>query len=578
MAVALLLGWLPLLAQAFPVAAAEGQKGMVSSAQHLATDIGVQMLARGGNAVDAAVAVGYAQAVVNACCGNIGGGGFMLIHQAGGKDIFINFRETAPAAASADMYLDAQGIPVPGDSLNGYRAAAVPGTVLGLDTAHRRYGKLSRATVLAPAIRLAKEGYVLKRGDADLIELARKRLAKDPEAARVFLHADGSARRMGERVVQPDLARTLSLISRQGPDSFYKGATARKIVKAMQAHGGLISAADLAQYTVTESEPIRCTYRGYTVLTPPPPSSGGVTLCEMLNILEGWDLRAAGFHSAESVRMMVEAMRYAYHDRNTALGDPAFVKNPVERLIAKDYAASIRAKISPTRATLSSSLSAEDLPGESDETTHYSVVDRHGMAVSLTYTVNGMFGAAVMVPGTGMLLNNEMDDFTVKPGVPNLFGLVQGKKNAIAPGKRPLSSMAPTIVLDGEQLFMVLGSPGGSRIPTIVLQALVNVIDFDMQPQEAVDSPRFHHQWLPDTIFVEPYGFSADTIRVLNSQGYSVTPQSPWGALELVMPGHLLGAATASSGNDSMAGGLMRPGYLYGAHDSRRSAGSARAE
>jgi gamma-glutamyltranspeptidase/glutathione hydrolase len=561
--------------------ALEAAHGMVVSAQHLASDVGVEVLKQGGNAVDAAVAVGYAEAVTNPCCGNIGGGGFMVIHLAKPQsNVFLNFRETAPGAASADMYLGPDGNPVRGASIDGYRAVAVPGTVLGLETALKRYGTLTRAQVLAPAIRLAREGFILTRGDTDIIDAGARRFRNDAQAAQVFLHADGSAYQPGERLIQPQLAHTLEAIARGGTDAFYKASgrssNAELLAQAMRDHGGIITTQDLAAYTVTASDPVYCRYRGYQIASAPPPSSGGTTLCEILQILEGYDLKGMGFHSAAAVHVLTEAMRHAYVDRNSLLGDPLFVHNPVEKLLTPEYAALIRAQIDPQRAGSSAVIKPGTPPHEKVETTHYSVADEHGNAVSVTYTINGLFGAGVMAPGTGYMLNDEMDDFTSKPGVPNLFGLVQGTANAIAPGKRPLSSMSPTIVLRDGRASMVVGSPGGSRIITITLEVLLNMIDYGMEPQEAVNATRLHHQWLPDVIVAEPYALSADTVQALQMRGYTVLEQSPWGAAELiVMPQVDSGPGHVSSGADAALGGRLRAGLLYGASDDRRAAGSA---
>jgi gamma-glutamyltranspeptidase/glutathione hydrolase len=561
--------------------AVEAEHGMVVTAQALASKIGADILRRGGNAIDAAVAVGYAEAVVNPCCGNIGGGGFMVIHLAkSGRDVFINFRESAPAAATAAMYLDAAGKPIPGASLEGYGAVATPGTVLGLDTALSEYGAMMRAEVMAPAIALARDGFILTRPDAEIIAFGALHLVNDPEAAKIFLRPDGSALQAGDRLIQSDLATSLQEIADQGPDAFYGGAIAAKIDAAMRAHGGVLTAADLAAYRTEESAPLSCTYRGYTFLSAPPPSSGGVTLCEMLNILEGYDLRSLGFHSAMSVHLMVEAMRHAYIDRNANLGDPDFIHNPLETLLSKDYAASVRAMIAPDRATPSDMVKPGVSPREKAETTHYSVIDAQGNAVAVTYTINGIFGAGVMAPGTGFLLNDEMDDFTVAPGGANLYELVQGAANAIAPGKRPLSSMAPTLVVRDGRVVYALGSPGGPRIITIVLETALDLIDFGLSPQQAVDAPRFHHQGAPDTLFVEPFALSPDTASILRGMGYDIVVQRPWGASELIAAP---AASTAPAGSsafvpDSAVGGEMRPGYLYGANDDRRPAGLAVGE
>ena len=564
-------------AQAASRPAVEAAHGMVVSSQRLASEAGVEILKAGGNAVDAAVAVGYAEAVVNPCCGNIGGGGFMVLHLADGRDTFINFRETAPAAASADMYLDAQGNVVQDASLFGYLAAGVPGTVLGLDTALKEYGTLPRARVMAPAIRLARDGFVLTRGDTDILDLRADRFGADPAIAAIFLRKDGSALQPGDKLVQKDLADTLRAIAEHGPDAFYKGKLPRDIEAASKAHGGILTAADFAAYTVTESAPLGCDYRGFHFLSAPPPSSGGATMCETLNILEGYDMKGMGFHSAEAVHVMTEAMRHAYLDRNTYLGDPAFVANPIDRLLSKDYAARIRATIPADKATASKDLAPGVAPHEKVETTHYSVVDQAGNAASVTYTINGLFGAVVIPGHAGFFLNDEMDDFTTKPGVPNLFGLVQGTANAIAPGKRPLSSMSPTLVTKDGRIFLVLGSPGGSRIITITLETALNIIDYGMEPQEAVDAPRIHHQWLPDEIDLEPRSVSPDSARLLTGMGYKLVQQTPWGAAELIAigPDKPGGAGPASSGNDASVGGKMRPGLRYGANDDRRPAGAA---
>jgi gamma-glutamyltranspeptidase/glutathione hydrolase len=528
---------------------------MVVSAHRLASEAGAEILRAGGNAMDAAVAVGYAEAVVNPCCGNIGGGGFMVAHLADGRDIFLNFRETAPAAATRDMYLDRSGNVISGASITGWRAVAVPGTVLGLDTALARYGTLPRGVVMAPAIRLAREGFTLTQADTDVLDAGA--LNGDPEAAKIFRRADGSRWRPGERLEQPALAYTLAAIAAGGPDAFYRGTIPAAVETAARAAGGVISAADFAAYRVTEGDPVTCAYRGYKILSAPPPSSGGVTLCEILNVLSGYDLRAMGFHSAPAVHVMAEAMRHAFLDRNTLLGDPAFVRDPVEHLLSADYAAEIRARIGE-RATPSADIAPGTPPHEMPETTHFSVMDAAGNAVAVTYTINGLFGAGVVAPGTGFLLNDEMDDFAAKPGSPNMFGLVQGAANAIAPGKRPLSSMAPTVVLRDGRVAMVLGSPGGSRIITIVLETLLNVIDHGMTPADAVAAPRLHQQWLPDTLFAEDNALAPDTAALLRWMGYTITKAPPWGASELILAG---------------------PGKkLVGANDPRRPGGAAIGE
>lgn len=557
--------------------AVEAKNGMVVTSQYLASQVGTDILKMGGNAIDAAVAVGYAQAVVNPCCGNIGGGGFMTIHLADGTDTFINFRETAPAAASADMYLDKEGKVTKDASLYGYLAAGVPGTVLGMDSAQKKYGKLTRQQVMAPAIKLAREGFILTRADTDILDTTVKKFRQDPESARIFLRQNGEALQPGDRLIQADLAETLTAISAKGPDAFYQGKIPQAVEAAAKKGGGILTAADFANYKITETAPITCSYRGYKFVSSPPPSSGGVTLCETLNVLEGYDLKGMGFNSAAYIHTLTEAMRHAYMDRNTFLGDPEFVKNPIDRLLSKSYAADIRKQIVANKATPSVEVQPGMQPHEKPETTHYSIVDHEGNAVSTTYTVNGRFGAVVIAPGTGFFLNDEMDDFTVKVGEQNLYGLVQGATNSIAPGKRPLSSMSPTLVTKDGKTFMVLGSPGGSRIITITLQTALNVIDHGMAPQEAVDAPRIHHQWLPDEVYYEQRGVSADTLNLLKTMGYKMVEQNPWGAAELILVGlaGVEGVSPANSGNDSAVSGKVREGYLYGANDVRRPAGAA---
>lgn len=557
--------------------AVEAKNGMVVTSQYLASQVGTDILKMGGNAVDAAVAVGYAQAVVNPCCGNIGGGGFMTIHLADGTDTFINFRETAPAAASADMYLDKEGKVTKDASLYGYLAAGVPGTVLGMDSAQQKYGKLTRQQVMAPAIKLAREGFILTRADTDILDTTVKRFRQDPESARIFLRQNGEALQPGDRLIQADLTETLTAISEKGPDAFYQGKIPQAVEAAAKKGGGILTAADFANYKITETAPITCSYRGYKFVSSPPPSSGGVTLCETLNVLEGYDLKSMGFNSAAYIHTLTEAMRHAYMDRNTFLGDPEFVKNPIDRLLSKSYAADIRKQIVANKATPSVEVQPGMQPHEKPETTHYSIVDHEGNAVSTTYTVNGRFGAVVIAPGTGFFLNDEMDDFTVKVGEQNMYGLVQGATNSIAPGKRPLSSMSPTLVTKDGKTFMVLGSPGGSRIITITLQTALNVIDHGMAPQEAVDAPRIHHQWLPDEVYYEQRGVSADSLNLLKTMGYKMVEQNPWGAAELILVGlaGVEGVSPANSGNDSAVSGKVREGYLYGANDVRRPAGAA---
>ncbi|NHB89104.1 gamma-glutamyltransferase [Photorhabdus tasmaniensis] len=558
--------------------AVEAKNGMVVSAQHLASQVGVDILKIGGNAIDAAVAVGYAQAVVNPCCGNIGGGGFMTIHLANGTNTFINFRETAPNAASANMYLDKEGNIIKGSSLYGYLAVGVPGTVMGLDSALKKYGKLNRQQVMAPAIKLAREGYILTRADTDILDTSIKRFRKDPEATRIFLRKDGSPYQPGDKLIQTDLANTLELIAKEGQKAFYHGDIPKRVAEAAKKSGGIITEADFANYKISETAPVTCSYRGYKFISSPPPSSGGVTMCETLNILEGYNLKEMGFNSADYIHTLTEAMRHAYMDRNTYLGDPEFVKNPIDRLLSKSYAESLRKKIKPGEATLSENVQPGVGPHEKPETTHYSIVDKEGNAVSTTYTINGLFGAVVIAPGTGFFLNDEMDDFTTKIGEKNLYGLVQGATNSIAPGKRPLSSMSPTLVTKDNNIFLVLGSPGGSRIISITLQTALNIIDHGMPPQEAVNSPRIHHQWLPDEVYYEQRGISKDSLNLLEKMGYKMVEQTPWGAAELIMVGLPKAAGvsnTGHSGNDAAVSGQVRENYFYGANDVRRPAGAA---
>ncbi|AMX98765.1 gamma-glutamyltransferase [Mesorhizobium ciceri] len=546
-------------------APAKGEHGMVVTAQHLASEVGIEVLKKGGNAVDAAVAVGYALAVVYPNAGNIGGGGFMTIRFKDGKSTFLDFRERAPLAATKTMYLDKDGNPVKGASLDGYLAVGVPGSVAGFEMAREKYGKLSRQDLMAPAIGYAKDGFILNQGDAASFAGSADRLAKDPAAAAIFLKPDGKPYGIGERLVQPDLAASLAAISEKGTDAFYKGAIADAIIKASGAKGGILAKPDFEQYAVRELKPVTCTYRGYEITSSPPPSSGGVIICEILNVLEGYPLSYLGAGSAETVHVMVEAMRYAYVDRNSALGDPDFVDNPVSKLLDKAYAKDIRDKIDPFRAGVSQDLMPKGF-GESKETTHYSIIDDAGNAVAVTYTLNGSFGAGVVADGTGILLNNEMDDFTQKPGVPNLYGLVQGEANAIQPKKTPLSSMSPTVVAKDGKPFMVIGSPGGSRIITITLEAIVNVIDHGMNIQEAIDAPRIHHQWLPDKVYVEPFGLSPDTEKLLAGMGYHLDlADQTWGQ-----------AAGILVGGKSLAEIEKGGGARYnGAIDSRAASGEA---
>ncbi len=539
-----------------------GENGMVATAQHLASKVGADILRQGGNAVDAAVAVGYALAVVYPAAGNLGGGGFMTIRFADGRTTFLDFREKAPLASTETMYLDASGNPIPKASTRGYLAAGVPGSVAGFDTALAKYGTMKRDAVMAPAISYAENGFTLLQGDVNLLGDATEDFQKDPTSAAIFLK-NGQPFQIGDTLVQKDLANTLKQIASTGADAFYKGPIADEIVRASQAGKGIFSKADFEQYNVRELKPIECNYKGYTITSAPPPSSGGVVICQILNILEGYPLKEWGFNSAQSVHTMVEAMRHAYVDRNSALGDPDFVKNPIDRLLDKKYAESIRAVIPADKAANSKDVAPGTAPHEGTNTTHYSITDKDGNAVAVTYTLNDWFGARVTAGSTGVLLNDEMDDFTIKPGVPNLYGLVQGKANAIAPGKRPLSSMSPTIVSKDGKLSMVVGSPGGSRIITITLQTILNVLEHGMDIQQATDAPRIHHQWQPDVVYAEPFALSPDTKKMLEGMGYKITEQKPWGDVDAVLVG---GPAL---------GQTMGKFRYFGANDNRRQPGEA---
>ncbi len=506
---------------------------IVVSVHELASHVGVEIMQAGGSAIDAAVATGFALAVVHPPAGNIGGGGFMLIRMADGKTHFLDYREKAPAAATRDMYLDAQGNVIEDASKIGYKAIGVPGSVAGLVYAEQKYGQLTLKQVMAPAIHLAQEGYALTWEEA--ADLHDRHLAEFPESRRVF-QRNGDFYKPGEIFRQPDLARTLERIAAK-PDDFYHGSLARELAAAMQKGGGLITADDLAHYEVKEREPVRGTYRGYEVISAPPPSSGGTVLIESLNILEGFDLGKMADRSAMSIHYTTEAFRRAFFDRAEFMGDPDFAKIPVAQLIDKRYAAAWQETIDPAHATPSKDLKRPAVfsqleqyaaghppvmaPHESNHTTHYSVMDADGNAVSVTTTINDWFGSRVTADGLGFLLNDEMDDFSSKPGVPNGNGLLQGDVNAIGPGKRPLSSMTPTIVVRDGKTVMVLGSPGSSKIITTVANVLMGVVDYGMNIQEAVNAPRFHNQWMPDVLNVEQW-FSPDTLNLLRHMGYNV--------------------------------------------------------
>ena len=507
--------------------------GMVVSVHHLAADAGLEVLREGGNAVDAAVATGFALAVVHPGAGNLGGGGFMLIRTHDGNDIFLDYREKAPLAATETMYQDAHGNVLPEESLEGsvigYKSIGTPGSVAGMVHAEKKYGKLGLERVMAPAIKLAAEGFVLTAEEAE--ELTDPDLAKFPASKRIF-QRDGNLYKEGETFKQPELARTLQRIAAD-PDSFYHGAIAHELVDELHKGGALLTLKDMAQYTVEERTPITGKFHNYTVISAPPPSSGGIVMLTALNILEGFDLGKLGDRSPESIHLITEAYRRAYMDRADYLGDPDYNSIPVAQLTQKKYADAWRASIDPHAATASASLvrptgflpAAPTTPGqrrpESNQTTHYSVVDSEGNAVSVTTTLNDTFGSHVTAGSLGFLMNDEMDDFAAKEGVPNIYGLIQGPANAIAPGKRPLSSMTPTIVLEDGKLRYVLGSPGGARIITTVANIFLSASEGGLNIQQAVDAPRFHHQYQPDKLYLEP-GFSAETVAGLKARGYSL--------------------------------------------------------
>jgi len=496
--------------------------GMVVAQEQRAARIGVEILDRGGNAVDAAVAVGFALAVTYPRAGNLGGGGFMVIHLANGTDTSIDYRETAPAAATPTMFLDAQGNPDAQKSRDSGLAVGVPGTVAGLALALQKYGsgKFTLADVIAPAITLAEEGFPVEDDLADSLPQARARLSRFPSTTAIFLNG-GESLHEGDRLLQFDLADTLRAIADNGPRVFYTGDIAARIAAAVRAAGGIMTADDLAHYQAIERTPVRGTYRGYDLISMPPPSSGGVCLIEMLNILEGYDL--AKLDRAEALHDMIEAMKRAYADRAVYLGDPGSVSVPVVSLISKKYAASLRAGISARATPAADIRPGQPTDDEGHNTTHFSVIDRDGNAVSNTYTLNFSFGLGLVADGTGVLLNNELDDFSAKPGAANAYGLVGFDKNLPGPGKRPLSSMTPVIVLKGGKPVLITGSPGGSRIITAVLQVISDVIDLHMPLAQAVSMPRLHHQWEPDKVYVEP-GFAPAVLEALQARGHVIEP------------------------------------------------------
>ncbi|MGO1343712.1 gamma-glutamyltransferase, partial [Chromohalobacter japonicus] len=529
----------------------EGQHGMAATSHYLASKIARDVMQDGGNAVDAAVTAGFALAVTQPRSGNIGGGGFMLISdEESGDVIAIDYREKAPAAAYETMFQNEQGEAVSELSRYTHNASGVPGTVAGLALALEKYGTLSLADALAPAIRLAEEGFEIPPRFAEGLEQSQDRLKQWDSTREVFYKPDGSLYRAGERFRQPDLAATLKRIAEHGPREFYEGKTAELIAAEMEKHDGLMTAEDLAAYQPTLRDPVHGSYRGYDVYAMSPPSSGGAHIVQMLNILEGYDIGEMGFNSARTIHVMSEAMKRAYADRAEYLGDTDFVDVPLEGITSKDYADELREQIDLGRATPSDAIAAGDpLPYESNETTHFSIADDNGLAVSNTYTINFSYGSGIVVDGAGFLLNNEMDDFSAKPGTPNAYGLIGGEANKIEPEKRMLSSMTPTIVKKDGKNFLITGSPGGSRIITTTLQVVMNVIDHDMNVQSAVSVPRIHHQWLPDEIRIEE-GISPDTIGLLESMGHTISQQDAMGAAQSV---------------------LIENGHFYGGADPRRS-------
>ena len=511
-----------------------GKQGMVASEQELATQVGVEILQQGGNAVDAAVAVGFALAVVLPNAGNIGGGGFMVLHDGkSGENFTVDFREMAPSKASRDMYLDEQGNVVDGKSLYTHFAGGVPGTVAGMEYALKKWGSLPLEKVIAPAIKLAEEGFIVSNTLAATLQEETETLGKWESSKKIFFKNDRPLV-AGERLVQADLANSLRQIAQQGAKAFYEGEIAQKIVAEMEKHNGLITLEDMKGYQSVERKPIVGEYRGYKIVTMPPPSSGGIHLVQILNMLENYSLADSGSNSAETIHYLAETMKLAYADRSEYLGDPDFVKIPVTGLTSKDYAKELIKAIDPDKARPAAEIKpGKPQPYESDQTTHYSVMDKAGNAVAVTYTLNLNFGSGIVAEGTGILLNNEMDDFSAKPGVANAFGLIGGDANAVEGKKRPLSSMTPTLVLKNDKPWLVTGSPGGARIITTVLQSILNTIDHGMNPAEAIVTPRVHHQWLPDELRVEE-GLSPDTLKLLVERGHKISEKAPMGRIQII--------------------------------------------
>ncbi|MEA2206313.1 MAG: gamma-glutamyltranspeptidase / glutathione hydrolase [Blastocatellia bacterium] len=514
--------------------------GLVASTNQVASQVGVDVMKRGGNAVDAAIAVAFALAVTHPAAGNLGGGGFMMIRLKNGKTTAIDYREMAPAAATRNTYLDQNGDLIKGEggSLVGYRAAGVPGTVRGMELALRKYGsgKLNWSQLIEPARRLAANGFAVTYALERSLRGNDEYLSQYPDTKRIYLN-NGKFYDEGNIFRQPELAATFARLQRGGPNEFYVGETARLIVDDVQRHKGLITQADMSGYVARERAPLRGTYRGYEVISMPPPSSGGAVLIEMLNILEGFDLKKTDSGSSERYHLMTESMRRAFADRAEYMGDTDFVNVPVAGLVDKDYAARLRRTISAERASTSEEVRAGRPKGyESEETTHFTVVDAEGNAVANTYTLNNSYGSAAVAKGTGIILNDEMDDFAAKPGTPNMYGLIQGERNAVAPRKRPLSAMTPTFVLrkDGS-LWFTVGSPGGPTIINTAFCVITNVIDFSMNMQQAIDAPRIHHQWLPDELVFEPYGLSGDTQQALLARGHKLAKPRYLGEAEGIM-------------------------------------------
>lgn len=535
--------------------------GMVVAQEPIAADVGLSVLKGGGNAVDAAVAVGFALAVTHPSAGNIGGGGFMLIRQADGRTAFLDFREAAPEKASRDMYLGPDGEPTH-DSISGWRASGVPGSVAGFAFAREKFGTKSWASLLAPAVKLAREGFVVSPMLAESLNSKNdNRLRTDPASQHIFLH-DGNPYEAGQTIKQSDLANTLQRIAQNGPKEFYEGETAHKFAEAEAAHGGLITLADLKSYKVIERKPLEGNYKGYRVITAPPPSAGGVGLLQMMDMLARTDYQSAGADSAKAVHYEAEVMRRFYADRSEYIGDPGFYNVPLKPLLSPAYIARRVSTIDPRHATpseavgpgLPKALEAGVRWHESNQTTHYNIVDQQGNAVAVTYTLNGSYGNGITVPGLGFLLNNEMDDFVAKPGAPNMFGMVGGDANSIEPRKRPVSSMTPTIITKDGKLFMAVGAPGGSRITTGVMQVILDVLDFGMNPQDAVDLPRFHQQWKPDYLYLEN-GFSQVTREALKTMGYQLKPIDGVARVEAIVNNNgTLEGGTESRLNGKVAG------------------------